>query len=101
MPENPHALRSLIHNYFDSQRNKIISEKGKLHDLLTDEMLFAVKRGIISLPEKQCGTTFAVKRGDHFYARRAKHTLYGVWYTTISMVKEIKQLRKKKNYMIF
>ena len=29
-----HALRSLIHNYFDSQRNKVIEEKQKLHDLI-------------------------------------------------------------------
>ena len=47
------ALRSLVHNYFDSQRNKVIEEKQKLHDLLTDKMLFLVKRG------------------DYFYARKA------------------------------
>ena len=40
---------------FDSQRKKVIEEKQKLHDLLTDKMLFLVKRGrvIISIPEKQ------------------------------------------------
>ena len=40
--------------------------------------------------QKSKRTLFALKRGDYFYARKAKHTLFGVWYTTISIVKEIK-----------
>ena len=73
-----HALRSLIHNYFDSQRNKVIEAKQKLHDLLTDKMLFLVKRGDYFYARKAKRMLFALKRGDYFYARKAKHTLYGV-----------------------
>ena len=46
--------------------------KRKLHDLLTDKMLFAVKQT------------------DDFYARTAKRTLYADWSTTISKAKDIK-----------
>ena len=73
-----HALRSLIHNYFDSQRNKVIEEKQKLHDLLTDKTLFLVKRGDYFYARKAKQTLLALKRGKFFYATKAKHTLYGV-----------------------
>ena len=52
------------------------------------------------LCQKSKRTLFALKRGDYFYARKAKHALYGVWYTTISIAKEIKSSRKNKNCMI-
>ena len=59
-------------------------------------MLFLVKRGDYFYARKAKQTLFALKRGKYFYATKAKHTLYGVWYTTISIAKEIRSLLKEK-----
>ena len=53
-----HVLLKLIHCFIISHRNTVIREKGKVHDLSTDKMLFALKRN------------------DCFYARKAKRAFY-------------------------
>ena len=67
-----HAPRWLVHGFFETRRNKVIREKGKLYDLYTDKMLFAVKWS------------------NYFYARKANRTLYGGWSTTLWNAKEMK-----------
>ena len=39
-----HALRRSIHYFFESRKLTPIREKGKLHDILTDKMLFVEKK---------------------------------------------------------
>ena len=36
--QSTHSIWSLIHNYFHSQRNKVIKEKQKLHDLIKSSL---------------------------------------------------------------
>ena len=47
MPGKAHAQvaqRRFIHYVIETRRNKVNREKGKLQDLLTDKMLFALKQ---------------------------------------------------------
>ena len=66
-----HAQRRLTRCFFESGRHKVIQKKGKLHNSLSDKMLFAVKQS------------------DCFYAGKATRTFFSGWSTSLSKAKEI------------
>ena len=74
-----HVLLRLINCFFEGQRKKVIKEKGKVHDRLTEKMLFAVKTSdyFYARNGKRTLYGFFKKRRDDFYARKRKRTIYG------------------------
>ena len=74
-----HVLLRLINCFFEGQRKKVIKEKGKVHDRLTEKMLFAVKTSDYFYARNGKRTLYGLfkKRRDDFYARKRKRTIYG------------------------
>lgn len=67
-----HALRRSIHCFFESRKLTLFRKKGKLHDILTDKMLFVEKKR------------------DYFSCRKSKCTLCRGWFPSFSKAEELK-----------